>query len=310
MATTGWDGCNTFSHPANFGALLSHAGSSMQGALGKLVGLGVCRLSSSSSSGRATPLKISSLVNERYHLTSPLSSKTLLANGWGSPLAGGLFCSAQYWRALAYATTFSLGISQMSLHVKMELAGGINFFLWRHGSAGGAWRVTSLESNSCNCCGSAKDALTSLASLLASSFPDTANSSSHQSGVSHFSDFHGTHWPKSIILGSRGIFLPSSSEVSSDPHRKEATVGFSSSSSSKSEPLPWDPSLPSGALGSADWLGAGLSANLTWQHLLFHPSPLGLWWSLLLDLALNWDWAQVGSLSISLSKVEMAANAF
>ena len=250
-------------------------------------------------------------MKERYHLTSSLSSKTLLTNGWGSPLAGGLFCYAQYWRALAYATTFSLGISQMSLHAKMESAGGINFFLWRHGSAGGAWRVASLESNSHNHLGSAKDALTSLASLLASSFPSTANSSSHQSGVLHFSDFHGTHWLKSIISDSGGVFSPSSSEVSGDPRRKEATVGFSSGSSSKSEPPPWDPSSPSGILGSADWLAAGSSANLTWQHLLFCPSPLGLWQSPVLDLALNWDWVRVQwSLSISFFKVETAANAF
>ena len=150
---------------------------------------------------------------------------------------------------------FSLRISRMSLHAKMESAGGINFFLQRHGSAGGAWRVASLESNFCIHCGSVKDALTSLASLLMSSFPSTANSSSPQSGVSHLSDFHETHWPKSATSGSRGIFLPSSSKVPGDPHRKEATVGFSSDSSSKSEPLPWDPSLPSGILGSAAWLG-------------------------------------------------------
>ena len=127
-----------------------------------------------------------------------------------------------------YATTFSLGISQMSLHVKIELAGGINLFLQRHGSAGGAWRVASLKSNSCNCCGSLKDALTSLASFLVSSFPGTADSSPHQSGVSHMSAFHETHRAKSIILGSGGIFSPSLSKVSGDPCRKEATVGFSS----------------------------------------------------------------------------------
>ena len=181
---------------------------------------------------------------------------------------------------------FFLGTSQMSLHAKIELAGGINFFLWRHGNAGGAWRVASLESNSHICCGCAKDALTSLVSLLASSFPSTANSSSHQSGVLHLSDFHGTHWLKSIMLGPRGISSLSSSEVSSDPHRKEAMVGFSSGGSSKSEPLPLDPSSPCGTLGLADWLAAGLSANLTWWHLLFHPSPLCLWRSPLLDLAL------------------------
>ena len=60
-ATTGWDGCNTFYHPTNFGALLSSTGAS-----GKLVGPGVCRLSS--SLGRGTPLKTSSSMKERYHL--------------------------------------------------------------------------------------------------------------------------------------------------------------------------------------------------------------------------------------------------
>ena len=290
-ATTGQDGCNTFSHPTDFGALPFSTGSGMQCALGKLVAPGVCRLSSSSSSGQGTPWKTSSLVKERYHLTSSLSSKTLFTNKHGSPLAGGLFCSAQCWRALAFATTFSLGISQMSLHAKIELAGGINLFLWRHGSAGGAWRVAFLESSSHNCHGSMKNALASLASLLASSFPGTADSSLHQSGVSHLSAYHGTHRLKSRTAGSRGIFSPSSSKVSGNPHRKEATVGFSSGSSSKSEPLPSDSSSPSGVLGSADWLGAGSSANLTWQHLLFCPSPLGLWWSPLLDLALGCEWA-------------------
>ena len=109
-----------------------------------------------------------------------------------------------------------------------------------------------LESNSHIHCGSVKDALTSLASLLMSSFPGTANSSSHQFGVSHLSDFHETHQLKSAILGSRGVFSPSSSKVPSDPRRKEATIGFSSGSSFKSEPLPWDPSFPSGILELAD----------------------------------------------------------
>ena len=79
-ATTGWDGCNTFSHPTNFGALPSSTGSGTQCALEKSVAPGVCRLSSSSSSGRATPQKTSLSVKERYHFTSFLSSKTLLTN--------------------------------------------------------------------------------------------------------------------------------------------------------------------------------------------------------------------------------------
>ena len=128
VATTGWDGCNTFSHPRNFGALPSGTGSGAQCALNKSVVQRVCGLSSSSL-GRATPQKTSSSVKERYHFTSFLSSKMLFANKHGSPPAGRLFCSAQCWRALAYATTFSLGISLMSLHAKIELAGGINFCL-------------------------------------------------------------------------------------------------------------------------------------------------------------------------------------
>ena len=113
-ATNGWDGCSTFSHPRNFGALSSGAGSGAQCASGMSVVKGVCRLSSSFL-GRATPQKTSSSVKERYHFTSSLSSNMLSTNNRGSPPAGGLFCSAQCWRALAYATLFSLGISLMSL---------------------------------------------------------------------------------------------------------------------------------------------------------------------------------------------------
>ena len=208
------------------------------------------------------PQKTSS-VNNRYHLISSLNSSMLFANKCGSPPAGRLFCSAQCWRALAYATTFSLGISLLSWQANVESAGSMNLCLHRHGGAGGAWRVVSLEPNSCNCHGSPKDALTFLASFLVSSFPGTANSSNHHSGVSHLSSFHGTHWPKSKIMGSRGIFSPSSSEVSGNPHRKEATIGFSSGSSPKSEPPPLDPSSPDCVLGSADWLETCWSLNQT-----------------------------------------------
>ena len=164
----------------------------------------------------------------------------------------------------------------MSLQAKIESAGGMNLCLCRHGGAGGAWRVASLKSNSCNHHGSSKDALTSLASFLLSSFPGMADSSAHYSGISHLSALHGTHWLKSKITGSGGVFLPSSSKVSGNPCRKEATIGFSSSGSSKSEPLPLDPSSSGGVLGLVDWLGTGSSANLTWQCLFFCPSPLDL----------------------------------
>ena len=114
-ATTGWDGCSTFSHLKNFGALSSGASCSTWCTLGMSVAEWVFRLSSSSFLGRATPQKTSSLVKERYHVSSSLSSNMLSANNCGSPPAGRLFCPAQCWRALAYATTFSLGISLMSL---------------------------------------------------------------------------------------------------------------------------------------------------------------------------------------------------
>ena len=78
------------------------------------------------ASGMVTPQKTSSSVKGRYHLTSFLSSSTLSTNTWGLPPVGGSFCSAQYWRALAYTTTFSLGTSLMSWLAKIELACSIN----------------------------------------------------------------------------------------------------------------------------------------------------------------------------------------
>ena len=80
----------------------------MWGTLGMVVAAEALGFSSSSSlSGRATPQKTSSLVNDRYHFTSSLSSCMLFTNKHGLPQAGGLFCSTQYWKALVYATTFS-----------------------------------------------------------------------------------------------------------------------------------------------------------------------------------------------------------
>ena len=123
-ATTGWDGCNTFSHPKNFGAPPSRAGSGTQCSLDISAAQRVCRLSSSSFLVRATPWKTSSSVKERYHFTSSLGSNMLFASSHGPPPAGRLFCSAQCWRALAYATTFSLGISLMPIHAKNQVSWG------------------------------------------------------------------------------------------------------------------------------------------------------------------------------------------
>ena len=123
----------------------------------------------------------------------------------------------------------------------------------------------------------------------------------------------GSHiFPPSMgPTGSRGIFLPSSSEVSGDPPRKEATIAFSSGGSSKSEPPPSDPSSSDCVLGLADWPETGWSLNWTVQCLLFPPSQLCHWWSLLLGRPLDCEWAQVQfSLSISFSRANMLANAF
>ena len=117
--------------------------------------------------------------------------------------------------------------------------------------------MASLAPNSCICHGSPKDAHTSLASFLQSSLSGTVDSSIHHSRVSHLLAFQETHQLNSKTMGSGGISSPSSSEVFGDPLRKEATVGFSSGGSSKSEPLPLDPCSPGSVLGSVEWLGVG-----------------------------------------------------
>ena len=166
-------------------------------------------------------------------------------------------------------------------------------------------------SSSCSCRGSPKDALTCLASFLVLSSPGIVDSYIHQLGVLHFSAFHGTHSAKSKMAGSSGIFSPLSSDVSGDPCRKEATAAFSSSSSSKSKSLPLEPSPPNGMSGSADQLGAGSSAKLTWWHIFFCPSPLDLRRSWLLDLTPNCGDVLIWlSLSISPSKAIVADSAF
>ena len=122
------------------------------------------------------------------------------------------------------------------------------------------------------------------------------DSSIHQLGVSHFLTFHWTHLVKSRTGGSGGISLPSLSDASSDPHRKEATVGTNSGSSPKSVSLPLDSSLPDGI--------SGLVGQLTWQHPLFLLLSLDLWQSQLHNLTLDLKWALIWlSLSISSSKV-------
>ena len=124
-ATTGWDGCSIWFHPTNLAVLSFGCGSCTGGVFGMSVGEGVVKLFPSCVSGMATPLKTSSSVKVRYHPTSSLSSSMPFANKQGPPPVGRLFCSAQYWRALAYATTFSLGTSLMSRLAKIEPGSGI-----------------------------------------------------------------------------------------------------------------------------------------------------------------------------------------
>ena len=131
-------------------------------------------------------------------------------------------------------------------------------------------------SSSSNHQGNSKDALTCQASFLVSSYPGTVNSSIHQLGVSHLSTFQQTHSARFETGGSGGIFSPSSSEISGDPCRKEATASLSSGGSPKSESLPSHLPSPKGILGSADHLGASSSIELTWRCLFFCPSPLDL----------------------------------
>ena len=140
------------------------------------VGEGVVKPFSSYASRTDTPQKTSSSVKVRYHFTSSLSSNMPFANKWGSPPVGRSFCSPQYWRALAYATTFSLGTSLMSQLAKIESGGSIKVCWWRHGGAGGACRVALSASSSHNCHGSPKDTLTCLASSLVLSSPGTTDS--------------------------------------------------------------------------------------------------------------------------------------
>ena len=111
------------------------------------------------------------------------------------------------------------------------------------------------------------EALTSWASLLMSS-SRTVDNSAHQSGTSHFSAFHHTHSADWDMGGSGNISSSSSSGISDDPCRKEATSTLSCGGSPKSESLPLDPVLPEGMSGLADQLTVGWLEKLT-RHRLF-----------------------------------------
>ena len=299
VATTGWDGCSTFSHPKNFGALLSRVALAHRAPWG--------------------------------HLQWKGSSDSPPLPSWGGPSHGRPFhrwmkgtTSPPPSASSHFLLTIVAHLQQVDYFLHPVLEGHIIWHhllprdfpyiptcIQRHGSMEGAWSVASLTPNSCICHGSPKDACTSLPIFLQSSIPGTVNNLVHHSGVLHLLVFHGTYWLNSNTTGSGGIFLPSSSEVSGDPLRKEATISLSSGGSSKSEPSSLVPSSLGPAFGSAGWLGAGWSSNHTWQHVHFCSSLLHPQQSLLLDLALSSKQFQVQfSLSISSSSVASAASTY
>ena len=86
----------------------------------------------------------------------PLSLVLLCSppEGMAGPSLVGYFAPQGTTKLGAYATVFSLGISQMSRQAKVDTMGGMNLCWWRHGGAGGAWNGASLGSSSCICLGS------------------------------------------------------------------------------------------------------------------------------------------------------------
>ena len=130
--------------------------------------------------------------------------------------------------------------------------GGMNLHQWRHGGARGAWNGASSGSSLCICLGSLNEALTCQANLSMSS-SGTVDSSAHQLGTSHLSAFHHTHLVGWDMGGSGDISLFSSSDISDDPCKKEATSAWSCGGSPKSEALPSDPILLKGISGLA-WI--------------------------------------------------------
>ena len=226
-------------------------------------------------------------------------------HGWS--LFGRLFCSARYCKAQAYATIFSLGISQMSWLAKMDMTGGMNLCQWRHGGAGRTWNGASLGSSSCICLGSWNEALTSQASPPVSS-SGTVDNSAHQSGISHFLALHHTHLADLDTDGSGSISSSLPSNILDDPCKKEATSTLSCGGSPKSKSLPLDPIPPGGISGLADWLAVGWLEKLTWHHLFFLLSS-SLWLSLCLHLGLEQTFIRC-NFSISSSRVTAVDKAF
>ena len=173
------------------------------------------------------------------------NSFTLLANWHGCPPVGRSDFSPQYWRAWAYSIVFSLRTSLISQEVKIVFGGSWKLSLWRHSGVGGASQWSFIFFTSLAFWGLLNEAHIFCASLLQLGIPSNANNSLYQSGVSVISAFHVTHLQSSHTGSSGGG--PSSSELSTDPLRKEVTPGsnFGSSLNSKLSVVA-SPSLDSG----------------------------------------------------------------
>ena len=102
--------------------------------------------------------------------------------------------------------------------------------------------------------GSLNEALTCGANFSMSS-SGMVDSSAHQSGTSHLLAFHCTHSAGWDMGGSSDISLLSSSVVSDDPCKKEATLAWSCGGSPKSESAPSDPILLEGILADRPAVG-------------------------------------------------------
>ena len=189
--------------------------------------------------------------------------------------------------------------------------GSWKLFLRRHGGAGDASQWSFTLFTSLALLGWLNKACIFCTNLLQLGTPNTTNNSLHQSGVSVVSAFHVTHsW--SSHTGSSGLG-PYSSELSTDPLRKEVTPSSNSGSSPNSKSSAVTSPSPDPRLSWGGWQGAGLSVNCTWQCLLLHSVAPYVQQSLLSDLALTsswlWGWGQL-SLSISPLRAAVVASTF
>ena len=127
----------------------------------------------------------------------------------------------------------SLRTSQISLQAKMVLGGSRKWSQRRHGGAGGAWQWYFVSFISFALLGWLNEACICDANFLQSGTPSNANNSLHQSGVLVASAFYVTHSCNSPTGGYGGG--PSSSELFTNPVRKEVTPGSNCGGSPRSE---------------------------------------------------------------------------